>query len=620
MTMKSIIKKSWVLGVLLGLSLMTFGQTQEEVVFSAPGGFYETSFPLSLECLSDLHHVRYTNNGSRPTANSLLYSEPLVLDEHLYSKSNIYTILNCPEENFYLPDSVRHCIVIRAAVFDENDSCVSAVKTNSYYIRALGCDTHGLPAISLCADSLDLFDYEQGIMVPGIHFDSLYPGHTGNYYQKGREWERLANVEYCDIADNDGINQLCGLRTHGNRARRQPQKGLKIYAREEYGNKRFDYRFFEETTMNSFKHLLIKPFSSLYPFTGIQDYICCQMAIGIGLEAGYTRPVCLYINGEYWGIYFLQEKMDERYLEDHLGVDHDECNIISNWMEPECGNPQGFYDMMLWLESADLTIQENYDYLSALVDIDNFIDYMVFETFVANLDWPANNNRCWQMEGGKWRWMFYDGDATFNNSGVDPFGNPTVLDVFGNATYTGDYFWPSSRRATLLFRRLLENQDFYDSFDQRIHELCQTVFLYEQTSPWYHHIRGLLYHEIDEQSYRWGNPSSRAYWTYACSLTDVFLKERVDSYLIEWGSFTTTPQEHQNAFRCYPNPAKDILVVETQGASPLTPTEYRITNLMGQNLLQGHINDTIQHIHIESLPAGIYIITLGTATKKLVVR
>ena len=182
-----------------------------------------------------------------------------------------------------------------------------------------------------CLHMLDLFDYERGIFVLGINYYPQYPEITGNYYMKGREWERAINVEFYEATDNSGINQTCGLRTHGNRARKMPQKGLKIYAREEYGKKRFQHKFFETTPISSFKHLLIKPFSTLYPYSGIQDYVCSQMAIGMGLESGHSRPVVLFINGEYWGVYFLQEKMDERYLEDHFGIDIEHVNIINAW-------------------------------------------------------------------------------------------------------------------------------------------------------------------------------------------------------------------------------------------------------------------------------------------------
>ena len=195
---------------LVSLSAMA----QWQVLFSANGGFYEETFELEMFSTYPQGHIRYTTNGNRPTAQSRQYVEPLVLDEGLYSKSNIYTIVNCPEQEFFLPDSIRHCIVIRAAVFDENDSCISPVATNSYIIRALGCDTHGLPVVSLCADSLDLFDYERGIMVPGINFDSLNPYYSGNYFMKWSEWKRLRNIEFYEL-DNPGMKKIVGLRPRG---------------------------------------------------------------------------------------------------------------------------------------------------------------------------------------------------------------------------------------------------------------------------------------------------------------------------------------------------------------------------------------------------------------------
>ena len=123
----------------------------DTVVFSASGGFYEEVFALQLANTNPQNHIRYTVNGNRPTAQSALYEDSIVLDASTYSKSDIYTIQISPDYLVYVPDSIQHCIVIRAAAFDENDSCVSAVTTNSYFIRALGCDTHGLPAVSLCA-------------------------------------------------------------------------------------------------------------------------------------------------------------------------------------------------------------------------------------------------------------------------------------------------------------------------------------------------------------------------------------------------------------------------------------------------------------------------------------
>ena len=124
----------------------------------------------------------------------------------MYSKSNIYTIVNTIPSVFYLPNDVQRAIVVRAAVFDQNGNCVSQVVTNSYFIHSLGCDFHGLPVLSIAADSLSLFDYETGIFIPGINYNPVDSTITGNYWQKGIEWERTINFEFYD-PDNSGINQ-----------------------------------------------------------------------------------------------------------------------------------------------------------------------------------------------------------------------------------------------------------------------------------------------------------------------------------------------------------------------------------------------------------------------------
>ena len=512
--------------------LPNIGLAQTDTVFfSNGGGFYDSVFSLKLSNCFPENHIRYTTNGNRPTAQSLLYSDSLTLDASLFSMSNIHTLHISPESLVFIPDSIQHCIVIRAATFDENDSCTSAVATQSFFIRALGCENHNLPVISICADSLDLFDFDRGILVPGVHYDSLNI-FSGNYYQKGRDWEREVNVEFYEKDGNCGINQVCGLRTQGFRARCYPQKGLKVYARKEYGKKRFKYKFFEDSQVSSFKHLIMKPFSSLAPYSGVQDYVCNRLALGLGLEAAHCRPIRLYLNGEYWGLYFLQEKMDGRYLEDQFGIDIEHCNIIKNWNELECGHSEGFLQMMNWLRNADLSLQEDYDYLSQLIDVENFTDYMILETFVTNVDWPANNMRCWQKEGGKWRWMFFDGDATLTN---------LEFKVFENATYVGVNTWPTSTEATLMFRKLLENHDYRSRFESRMAELCRDFFSYDNTYPILQQIMNMIRPEIQFQSYRFGYPRKLDKWNWACSLSKNFLKLRTESYIAEWFSYISIP-------------------------------------------------------------------------------
>ncbi len=589
------------------------GQAQNDtVLFSAQGGFYEDVFPLELYNYYPQNHIRYTTDGNRPTAQSPLYEEALVLDEHLFSNADIYTIINCPIQDFYLPDSVAHCIVIRAAVFDENDSCISGVRTNSYFIRALGCDTHGLPAVSICADSLDLFDYETGIFVPGIHYDPLDPDWTGNYYQEGREWERLMNVEFYE-QDNTGINQQAGLRTHGGNGRRLQQKCVKMYAREEYGKKRFKHKFFETIPLNNFKHLVLKPFAASWNQSGVNDHICNQIASQLNIEALASRPVVLYLNGEYWGIYYIHERPDERYLEDHFGVDIDNVNIIDGWNpNADHGSVQNFSALFRWMETADLADADNYAFVSTKIDLDNFIDYQIFELFIENNDWPANNMRCWQEDDGKWRWIFFDGDAclcwmTFN--------------AFDNAVYEGDNFWPSNWRATLFFRKLMENDDFKLRFNTRFHELLGTTFSYEVTKPIFDDIKEAIIDEVPFQSDRFGFPMSLDSWDEDMRNVDWFLHHRCEMIQEPLEMLLVGLTEaQQSQFLCYPNPFSGELHI-CLDAEAFDKDEVAIFDMLGRKVFAmplqfDNANPTITFN--PHLNAGVYVLRIGKLTQRIV--
>ena len=140
------------------------------------------------------------------------------------------------------------------------------------------------------------------------------------------------------------------------------------------------------------------------------------------METLSSRPCVLYLNGEYWGIYYVEEKPDEHYLEDHLGVDDDEVTIIKEWNEVDCGSPDNFNALYAWMEQADLTDEEQYAYVEAHIDIANFIDYYIFELYSANRDWPATNIRMWQEGDSKWRWILYDTDGCLAD-GFDVFAN-----------------------------------------------------------------------------------------------------------------------------------------------------------------------------------------------------
>ena len=600
-----------VIGILLTQSLSAQNDT---VLFSASGGFYDEVFQLELFNFYPQNHIRYTTNGNLPTAKAPLYEEPLTLNEKLYSKSDIYTIVNCPETEFYLPDSVQHCIIIRAAVFDGNDSCISQVVTNSYFIRALGCDTHNLPAISLCADSLDLFDYYRGVFVPGVYYEWWNPLYSGNYFQHGTEWERLCNVEFYE-ANNTGINQQAGLRTHGGSTRRIQQKNLKILAKEEYGNKRFKHKFFQEIPIESFKHLVLKPFScSNGVTTGIQDALTQQVVRNLNIDGLATRLSVLFINGEYWGIYGLQETPDERYLDDHYDINPEESNIIKNWKVLDHGDSTNWINLYQWLQETDLSLDENYALMEEQIDMDNFIDYWIFEMYSSNFDWPVQNTRCWQRGNGKWRWIFYDGDACFSR----------VWDVFANAIDTSQSIHPSNAESTLFFRKLIENHEFLNNFTARFNELMSEQLNYESILPYFSALRAEIEEEIPYQCGRFNFPPHVESWENDMAFIDGFLftlNERMQLQLKDfYEQHHIGVAELSHSFQCYPNPTSGEMHIHI-AADAFGTNEISIYDLTGRKvfatpcLLSNGDNEITIH---PKLTTGIYVLKVGNQIQKII--
>lgn len=585
----------------------------QEVTFSTPGGFYDDPFELTLSCNQQGKVIHYTTNGNTPTANDPVYQEPLLLDNHLFSRSDIYTIHNCPDDLWFLPETVQKCIVIRAAAFNENGSLTGKVTTNTYLIKSLDFDSHGLPVVSICADSLDLFGYERGIFVPGATYDPSSPEETGNYYQTGREWERPMNFEFYEL-DNTGVNQKAGIRTHGGNGRKIQQKSLKIYARDEYGKKRFKHPFFETIADSSFKHLVLKPFTASWFLSGVNDHISSQLATRLDVEALASRPVVLYLNGEYWGIYYIHEKPDEHYLEDRCHANSDEINLIEDWYGTcEAGSNNNFLALYDYIANNDLSDPDAYDYIESQIDISNFIDYQIFEIFTANLDWPANNMRCWQDGNGPWRWIFFDGDDCLIRQRHDEFAY---------ATYDGPSGYPTSSRSTLFLRKLLENESFKTRFINRFNYLMNTALAHETTLPLKDKIYSTLKEEIPNQVARFQDPDDMQHWEHLMSRIETFLIERKDFVTEQMHDYFLSDDYRFTIENLYPSPAQNEIRIKTD-FDKTAVTAVQIFDLNGRQRVSmdwafgiGE-NELVLPIH---LPAGIYVLRIGdTATKFVVI-
>lgn len=585
----------------------------QQVVFSHRGGFYEDVFNLSLSCATPDVTIHYTLNGATPSAQSPEYRQPLTLDETLYAHSDFFKIrTTSPDEEQYVPNTVQKVITIRAAAFNGEGNRCTPVVTQTYLIQSLGCDFGPLPVVSLCVDSLSLFDYDTGIYVPGTYWRPDAPDRTGNYYQRGEEWERLANVEFYDV-NNLGFNQQTGVRIHGDYTRRLAQKGMTLYARRTYGDKYFRYPVFEDLPIGTFKRLVLKPFLAAWQDAGIQECLSERMARSLKVDALASRPIVLFINGEYWGIYFIQEKPDEHYIEDHYDIDSDDCNVVEDWAgHSDEDMIPSFINLMTWLQEHHLDDSLNYAYVSRRVDIGNFIDYQILEMFIANTDWPANNMRCWQAGNSPWRWMFFDGDACFR------FSNYESFQVATDSISEG---WPTNAEATLLFRRLLENDGFRERFLLRFGELMNNELSYNRAYAILEELRNIISGQIKNQSERFGQPRSYEHWTACIGRIDKFLRQREPVFRKEVESyFELSPTPQVLDMRCYPNPFVTTFRVKFKTLEPcrLSLCIYdlwgRLCSIDTFYCMEGEYEKLLN----VDLPAGSYVVCLGDSYQKVV--
>ncbi len=593
--------------MVFGLVLAPVAWAQSDtLVFSAPGGFYDDVFALEMQCGNPDNHIRYTTNGNRPTAQSQVYEHALTMDEAMFSTSNIHTIVNTIPSMYYQPEDVQRAIVVRAAVFDADGNCVSQVVTNSYFIRALGCDFHGLPVLSIVTDSLSLFDYETGIFVPGALYDPADSTHTGNYYQKGDEWERPINFEFYD-PDNSGINQQCGLRMHGGASRWYQQKGMKLYAREEYGKKHFLHRFFKDSHIVKFKHLNLHPFRcSNWLQMGGTDFISQKVASQLNIDAMAVRETVVFINGEYWGIYTLEEAADEHYLKDHYNADLDSVTIIKYWGVPNYGDPTEWRDFLYsFLMNADLTQPEDSAYAYQHIDVPGFIDYILLEVFSANRDWPNNNVKISQMAPGKpFRMMFYDGDGCFSKVDYPAFNNAI-----------------SQEHNSMVLNRFLENRGFRFGFFSRYLELLETYFSYDYLKSVLDDYSQLVEGEVDAQSRRFGFPWNVNKWHADMEKADEFIRQRRRYFDEEIEDYLDVAEQAPMTVSCYPNPSSGEihLHIDTQSFGG---GEVAIYDLPGRKVFAQPVGDRgSEEIVIHpNLPAGIYVLKTGCHAQKIVIQ
>lgn len=585
------------------------------ISFSDKGGIYENKFSLILTSSVDSLNIFYTINGSTPDTSSMKVLGPLYLDENLLNDEKLAEINQTNIDSFYfLTEDYPRAIVIRAALFDSVGVCRSEIFTQTYLIGEHGAQ-HILPVVSICAEYADLFDYNYGIFVRGVNFNPVFPDFTGNYYMRGDEWERRINVEMYDDSGELVFNQNAGLRTHGGRARLMQQKGMKIFASESYGNPQFSAKLFESRNTDNYKRLVLKPFMASWSTAGVEDYLANKIIGNLICDNVYSEPCVLYVNGHYWGMYYVSEKIDEYYIESNFGGSLDDCQVVETWGgHTSDGISTDFTEMYDFVESHSLIQASNFNEFSKDVDISRFVDYIIAEMFLANYDWPANNNKCWTDEKSNlWRWIFFDGDACFAQK---------ELNFFEHISDTSDNAWPVNRQSSLFYRRVFENEAFRHLVFARLEFLLKTDLSYKNTSVYLSEIYPAVNSEVENQMLRYNYPDYIDQWIFGLRTIDDFLISRpciLREHIRKQYGYKISVNDCNNddltfsQFDVFPNPGDGNFSVLLNADFPAKAI-IRITDAIGKtyDIFDGIIygGNSQMTFNCSEYPSGVYMLTI----------
>ena len=437
--------------------------------------------------------IRYTTDGSEPTAQSEAYTQPL---------------------------AISSTTTVRAKAF--RDGYLSPRSTTQSYIF-LGRDMT-LPVISLVTDQRYWDDKQIGIL-------------SNNDGSAKNDWRRPANIEYFEVPDSPSeLNQLIETRVGGSSSRNHILKTLIVYANKRFGTKRLEYEFFPDQRpgITDFKSLMLRNAGSDFHFLYMRDAIIQRtMAAHTDLDWQAWRPAIVFKNGVYKGMLNIRERSNEDNIYTHYDGLED-IDLIENWYELKEGDWQNYNAFEAFYTEEGHTMVE----YSHWMDVTEFSNLMLTHLYYDNLDFPANNFVMWRPRTGNSRWRFIVKDTDYGlGFGGAPADNPTITYFYTPSLNPANSWWNTRAERNILFRNMMDNPTYRQHFIDRA-AVYMGDFMNERGTravwaPMYERIKTELpYHSeavISGLSSNYENRLNKAH-EWLSQRTDFFYQHLADFY------------------------------------------------------------------------------------------
>ncbi len=392
--------------------------------FSANRGFYDAAFSLSITCATAGAEIRFTTNGSPPSATAgYIFSTPINITGHSFIRAAAFKTGFVPSDidthsYLFLRDVLRQSNNIPnyptlwQASYPADYAMDSNLVSHPVYGPALSNALRSIRTLSIVADHNGLWNSSTGI----------YPNSTSS----GTAWERAASMELIDGSGGTEFAVNCKLEMHGNASRdnvRTPKHSMHTVFNGDYGPTKLRYDWFgggvdvhnkiilrscgfvdgwagryadsgtytSAETGESFRGLRYRPENTCY----LRDAWVKDSFREMGWISSRSQYVHLYINGLYWGLYEPSEAPGATYFAEHLGGEEGAWDVL---VGEDNGGPPVIVDgsgadwtNVLNLVNATIATEAAYAAITNLVDIDNLIDYMMVHIVAESEDWPHHN-------------------------------------------------------------------------------------------------------------------------------------------------------------------------------------------------------------------------------------
>ncbi len=409
--------------------------------FSGTSGFYTSGQYLEINS-SGGGEIHFTLDGSIPELNSPVYTSQLYIDSTTVIRTRVYT----------------------------NELLPSSIISGSWFIN----EPTVLPVVSVIIEPDFLWDPEIGIYVD-------------EDIALRRDWERQAQIEYFDKNHEPGFSEEADIRLFGNTAFYYPEKSLAVFP-----DKTLNYKLFEEKETEDFHSFLLRSASDDWPYTMMRDPLI-QSIFGEQLKTDYQAytPSVVFLNGDYFGIHNIREKINEDFVETYHGVDPNNMDMIyldlrDTTINVLAGDINDFNNLTDFVWNHDMSDNANFDSVKSQIDIDNYIDFLSSTVFFGNTSWH-HNVKTWKSKTpeGKWQWFSYDLDR-------------------GMSTYVlSQNVLTDIDTTDLFFHHFMQNDNFRNHFINRMSGEMSSAFKYQRLMLFVDSLSSRIASEIPAHSLRW---------------------------------------------------------------------------------------------------------------------